>query len=73
MTIKSYTKSELDLKNDLAKSESLLIKLHQIVCQAPDLTGSELEQTNIVVKELNQVVCSCYTELTSYLVEGEML
>lgn len=80
MSIKSYSTLELSLKDELAAtkeqlttSENLLIQLHQIICQASDVTGSELEQTNIIVKELNDVVCSCYTLLTDYLVEEEVL
>ncbi len=59
------------MTDKLEQSETLLIQLHQIVCQLPDLTGTELEQTNDLVKELNQGVCSCYTLLSDYLVEGE--
>lgn len=59
------------MTDKLEQAENLLIQLHQIVCQLPDLTGTELEQANDLVKELNQGVCSCYALLTDYLVEGE--
>jgi hypothetical protein len=57
------------MTDKLEQAETLLIQLHQIVCQLPDLTETELEQTNDLVKELNQGVCSCYALLSDYLVE----
>lgn len=72
MTIKSYTTLELDLKDKLEQADSLLVKLHQIVCQAPDVTGTELEQTNDTVRDMNQAICDCYGLLTTYLVEDDV-
>jgi len=71
MSIKSYTNLELELREKLKSAESLIVQLHQICCAAPDISGSELEQTNIVTKNLNGAVVECYNLLSSYLVETE--
>jgi hypothetical protein len=70
MSLKSYTKLELDLKDNVKMAEDLILKLHQICCAAPDIADSDLAQTNIVTKDLNNAVTECYDLLSSYLVDS---
>lgn len=72
MTIKSYSGLELELKSKLEMADNLLMHLHRVVTQAPDLTGTELAQTNTDVKNMNDAICECYDKLTDYLVDEEL-